>query len=104
MSKLQQKPIYGDRAIQIQWMNLIYNSHGMICGCDNPRQHLQDLLELDDKKMPPFNYRYRWRRRPPWRRRYRWFQRRRPRRTFQRFYRRRYWVRRKKLFKNYKKN
>uniref|UniRef100_A0AAU8H8K2 Capsid protein n=1 Tax=Betatorquevirus homini34 TaxID=3052020 RepID=A0AAU8H8K2_9VIRU len=53
--------------------------------------------------MPPYNYRYRWRRRPPWRRRYRWFQRRRPRRTIQRFYRRRYWVRRKKLFKNYKK-
>lgn len=50
MSKLQQKPIYGDRAIQIQWMNLIFNSHGIVCGCDNPRQHLQDLLELDDKK------------------------------------------------------
>jgi len=50
MSKLQQKPIYGDRAIQIQWMNLIFNSHGMICGCDNPRKHLQDLLDLDDKK------------------------------------------------------
>lgn len=50
MSKLQQKTIYGDRALQIQWMNLIFNSHGMICGCDNPRKHLEDLLELDNKK------------------------------------------------------
>lgn len=50
MSKLQQKTIYGDRALQIQWMNLIFNSHGMICGCDNPTKHLQDLLELDNKK------------------------------------------------------
>lgn len=45
MSKFQQEPVYSKRALQNQWINLIYTSHDMICGCNKPIAHLEDILK-----------------------------------------------------------
>ncbi len=40
-----QNPTLGPRAQQIQWINLIFTSHDMICGCNDTWKHLKTLLE-----------------------------------------------------------
>lgn len=44
MSKFQQEPLYNKRGLQNQWINLIYQSHDLICGCNQPIDHLQDII------------------------------------------------------------
>lgn len=44
MSKLQTPPIYNSKALQTQWMNLIFQSHELICGCNNAPKHFQDII------------------------------------------------------------
>lgn len=45
MSMLMRNPEFGPRALQIQWINCIVTTHGMICSCEKPFHHLQDLLK-----------------------------------------------------------
>lgn len=45
MSIFMQNTNFGPRAQEIQWMNIIVTSHGMICGCEKPWNHLQDILK-----------------------------------------------------------
>lgn len=45
MSNFKTPTIYGPRAQEIQWLNCIVTSHGLICGCDKPFDHLQDILK-----------------------------------------------------------
>lgn len=40
-----QNPNLGPRAQQIQWINIIFTSHDMICGCNDTWKHLKQLLE-----------------------------------------------------------
>ena len=44
MSKFQQPPLYGPEAIQLQWINCIFQSHSLICGCDHTLKHLEEIL------------------------------------------------------------
>lgn len=44
MSKFQRKPLYNDRGLQTQWINLIFQSHDLICGCNDPTGHFNDLI------------------------------------------------------------
>lgn len=45
MSLYMKNPEFGPRALQIQWINCIFTTHGMICGCEKPLQHLEDILK-----------------------------------------------------------
>lgn len=38
-------PELGPRALEISWLNTIVNTHGMICSCEKPWIHLQDILQ-----------------------------------------------------------
>lgn len=44
MSHCMIEPYFGPRAKEIQWCNIIVTSHGMICGCEKPWEHLQQIL------------------------------------------------------------
>lgn len=44
MSKFQKPTLYNGRGLDNQWMNLIYNSHDLMCGCNNVKEHLLDIL------------------------------------------------------------
>lgn len=44
MSKLQTPPIYNEKALQTQWLNVIFQSHELICGCNKAPEHFQDLI------------------------------------------------------------
>lgn len=41
---------FGPRALQLQWINTIVTTHGMICSCEQPWKHLQNLLQQQDTK------------------------------------------------------
>lgn len=45
MSKFMKEPLYNKRGLQNQWINLIYQSHDLICGCNKPIDHLKDIIE-----------------------------------------------------------
>lgn len=45
MSKFYQPPLYNTRGQQHQWINLIFQSHDIICGCNKPIDHLEDLIK-----------------------------------------------------------
>lgn len=45
MSKLLTPSIYSNKGLENNWVNLIWNSHDMICGCNNPWKHLSDILQ-----------------------------------------------------------
>lgn len=36
--------LYKGRAVEQQWMNTIYNTHDLFCGCPDPIEHLQKIL------------------------------------------------------------
>lgn len=44
MSKLLTPTIYSNKGLENNWVNLIWNSHDLICGCNNPWKHLADIL------------------------------------------------------------
>lgn len=44
MSKVFKKPFYNEKALEKQWMNNIFQSHDLICGCDDPTLHLLIVL------------------------------------------------------------
>lgn len=37
--------LYNGRGINNQWMNLIYTSHDLFCGCLHPIEHLKGILK-----------------------------------------------------------
>ncbi len=44
MSKYQQPCLYRGHALDNQWMNIIFQSHALFCGCDSTIKHLQDII------------------------------------------------------------
>ena len=48
-----QNPKYGPRALEDQWINGIYNSHDLICGCNDPILHLFDILNRKGSARKP---------------------------------------------------
>lgn len=50
MSKHLQPALYNGKAMELQWVNFIYQSHDLICGCQSPITHLQDILRRDNNK------------------------------------------------------
>lgn len=45
MSSFQKKSCYEGRALDNQWVNNIYNSHDLFCGCLQPIKHLLDIIK-----------------------------------------------------------
>ncbi|AXQ66186.1 MAG: hypothetical protein [Anelloviridae sp.] len=45
MSKLLTPSIYSNNGLENQWINCIWNTHDMICGCNNCFKHLFDILQ-----------------------------------------------------------
>lgn len=45
MSKHLTPTIYSNKGLENNWVNLIWNSHDMICGCNNCWKHLADILQ-----------------------------------------------------------
>lgn len=45
MSSVMQNTNFGPRALEIQWLNCIVTTHGMICGCEDPWNHLKNTFE-----------------------------------------------------------
>lgn len=45
MSKFQRDPAYSKTALQKQWINVVWGSHDLICGCQNAIKHLFDLTK-----------------------------------------------------------
>lgn len=44
MSSYQKPPLYNGRGLDNQWMNIIFNSHDLMCGCNKVKEHLLDIL------------------------------------------------------------
>jgi len=36
--------VYSKNGLENQWVNLIWNSHDLYCGCNNAFKHLADIL------------------------------------------------------------
>lgn len=47
MSKFLKEPIYSPRQLEQQWLNNTVQSHALICGCEEPFNHLQYLLKKE---------------------------------------------------------
>lgn len=45
MSKLLTPSIYSNKGLENNWINLTWNAHDMICGCNNCWKHLADILK-----------------------------------------------------------
>ena len=45
MSKFLKPCLYTDRALEQQWINNIFNSHDLFCGCENTLKHLEAILK-----------------------------------------------------------
>lgn len=50
MSMLMRETSFGPRALQLQWLNTIVTTHAMICSCEKPFKHLENLLQQQDAK------------------------------------------------------
>lgn len=48
MSKFLREPLYTGRGKENQWLNIIFQSHDMICGCPSAQQHLKHLFEQQE--------------------------------------------------------
>ncbi|AXQ66134.1 MAG: hypothetical protein [Anelloviridae sp.] len=44
MSKFQTPPLYKGRGLDNQWINIIFQSHDLMCGCNKVTDHLLDIL------------------------------------------------------------
>jgi len=51
MSKLLTPSIYSNKGLENNWINLIWNAHDMICGCNNCWQHLGDILKRQGNQL-----------------------------------------------------
>lgn len=48
MSKFQKPCLYTGNALDNQWVNLIYTSHDLYCGCLKPLKHLEDIIKRQE--------------------------------------------------------
>lgn len=39
--------LYKGKALEQQWMNTIFNSHDLFCGCSNPIDHIKKIQSRD---------------------------------------------------------
>ncbi|AXQ65800.1 MAG: hypothetical protein [Betatorquevirus homini38] len=46
MSKFQKPTLYNGRGLDNQWMNNIFQSHDLFCGCNKVIEHLLDILKI----------------------------------------------------------
>lgn len=46
MSKYQKPCLYNGRGLDNQWLNIIYNAHDLMCGCNTVQDHLLDVLNI----------------------------------------------------------
>lgn len=53
MSKQLQHPAYQGKAIEAQWRNLIFSSHDLMCGCNDPILHLIIILNREGNAPKP---------------------------------------------------
>ncbi len=44
MSKHQRPCLYQGKALEQQWINCIYGTHDLFCGCPSAIQHLKDII------------------------------------------------------------
>lgn len=42
---LLQNPVYGPGALEQNWLNTIYGTHDLMCGCPKPIEHLLQILK-----------------------------------------------------------
>lgn len=52
MSKSWRPPLYTPKGLQNQWINNIFQSHDLFCGCPKPFLHLKEIIE--DQKCDRF--------------------------------------------------
>lgn len=45
MSSFLSPCIYSKKGLENQWVNCIWNTHEMFCGCNKPWKHLEDILK-----------------------------------------------------------
>nr|UHS18394.1 MAG: hypothetical protein [Betatorquevirus sp.] len=51
MSKYLREPCYRNRQLENKWINVIFESHDLICGCNTPIDHLNHII--DEQRCPP---------------------------------------------------
>lgn len=44
MSKFLQPSLYNGRAAEQQWVNIVWNTHDQLCGCNKPFEHLAEII------------------------------------------------------------
>lgn len=47
MCSTWKKPKYTPRQQESQWMNIMWNTHGQFCDCDDPLTHLMTIINRD---------------------------------------------------------
>jgi len=45
MSSYLTPAVYSKNALENQWVNTIYNTHDLCCGCNDPFKHLAAILQ-----------------------------------------------------------
>ncbi len=50
MSRYLQNPTHSPRALETKWLNNIVETHGLMCSCETPFDHLRHLLEIPENK------------------------------------------------------
>jgi len=50
MSKYLREPCYRNRQLENKWINTIFETHDLICGCNKPIDHLNFIIE--EQKCP----------------------------------------------------
>ncbi len=53
MNSLWKKPPYTQRQQDTAWMNLIFSSHDLYCGCNDPVLHLMYTINRDNNAPKP---------------------------------------------------
>lgn len=51
MSSKLTPALYKGRSLEQQWVNNIYGSHDLFCGCPDPIKHLQEILQGKPKQL-----------------------------------------------------
>ncbi len=44
MSSCLKPTVYNGRGLETQWINLVFQSHELICGCNDPQTHFNTLI------------------------------------------------------------
>ncbi|AXQ66594.1 MAG: hypothetical protein [Anelloviridae sp.] len=52
MSKFLTPCLYSGKSLENQWVNCIFNSHDLICGCNDTIKHLATILQTKQLCLP----------------------------------------------------